>query len=1008
MKKYVNKKNVVAVGVALTVASMLYVTGCSGKSGSGEGGDVSGVVDDNVTLSLCNIPFEASLSTQERIGGAVTNVKPFMADDKVTEWTLYNIANELRATRVDTPLSTVGLEVEGFIHDIEIVTYNDKRYALLAMGQEGITAVNITNPATMVIEPNVESIKVNYYHEGINWAEGGGAVIYDNNISSTRGPVSSLAVYDEGNTTVPSLQLLIGDEGYGLHKTALSNLFGDTNESREPDGTLKIEDEVYTLQYAGENAWGGPKSMTLYGEGNNTRLFVAQGFLGMGIYDPKTLDKVGYYNHYTDTNVTEDWFITMNVVNEVQSGNIDTCTGMPNYDQASYEITEVWHNKVDAPTPWADFDRYGKFYYDARRVDVATFTGDTNKTIAYIAYGLGGMVAVDVTGYDTATARDANCTSNEGFKIAKYLGYVPGLPAHGPDAQTGEQSKSLFPYFGAGMLKEAGVVDVKVNSNTKEVYFSDHFAGLMVIGNVDDPATYWNAGTFNNDDNNISGDHWPDYEFVTSYDMTPVTPDGQEEAVPTFISNSPILLATGEVSGHGNVFDLTSTFDPAGIGMYDVILASGGGGLNFIDVSGAQPRYDFDVPVHFATTDEIGAAADGTPTQEINIGHAEGVAAHANLLFLGDGPHGMSVWKIADELCYPTDDVHLVANTLQSEYPVGEINPAPHAHEVILDNATNSALVMSQSRGVRRVTTSEIGTVGAPVLLYPQATDIYEHNKDEGNVVEFLSMQDHAYSAALKGSLAFTADGSNGLTVYDLSKDPTDITNSNGYVVANIGGDTDSQPDLGRVSGVALWDDMITGISYAFVAAGSRGIAVVDVSNVLDNNMTLIKIFEPIKYEDESETKAGKADGKSVAVKVVGDHVFFTYDSFGIVAYSITDLIAPLPDGMDPQDIWEPGTVGERPIATARFKLQDASMFGSTELAGWSGGSAGMDVVSVEGRNFFYVAYGDAGVIKIDWTDPASPVLMEHTNTVGFASDVVVINGRVYVADSGGGLALLK
>jgi hypothetical protein len=365
----------------------------------------------------------------------------------------------------------------------------------------------------------------------------------------------------------------------------------------------------------------------------------------------------------------------------------------------------------------------------------------------------------------------------------------------------------------------------------------------------------------------------------------------------------------------------------------------------------------------------------------------------------------MSVWRIADDLCYPTDDVHLVANTLQDEYPIGDINPAPHAHEVILDNVTNKALVMSQSRGVRRVDRSVMGTVGAPQLLYPANTDIYEHNKDEGNVADFLSMQDHAYSAALKGTLAFTADGSNGLTVYDLNEDPTDTTNSNGYVVANIGGDTNSQPDLGRVSGVALWDDTSTGTSYAFVAAGSRGIAVVDVTNVQDNNMTLIKIFEPIKWEGD---KAGKADGKSVAVKIVGDHVFFTYDSFGVVCYSIADLIKPLPEGVDPQKIWTPGTVGERPEAAARFKLQDTSFFGSADLEGWGGGAAGMDVVSVNGRNFFYIAYGAAGVIKIDWTDPASPVLMEHANTVGYASDVVVINGRAYVADSGGGLTLLK
>lgn len=934
----------------------------------------------------------------------MTNVEPFMADDNVTEWTLYNIANELRVSPVNTPENVIGLEVEGFIRDIEIVTYNDKRYALLAMGEEGITAVDISNPASMVIAPNVESVKVNYYHEGINWAEGGGDIVPDNNISSSRGPVSSLAVYNEGDVRNPSLQLIIGDEGYGLHKTVLANLFDATN-GREADGTLKIENEVYTLQYAGENPWGGPKSLTLHGEGNNTRLFAAQGYLGMGIYDPRTLEKVGYYNLYTDAtedNGGEDWFIDMNVANEVQNGYLDVCTGMPDYRQASYEILEVWHNKVDAPTPWADFDRYGKFYYDARKIDVATF--ENNTSIAYIAYGLGGMVAVDVTGYDTAVARDANCTPDPDFLEAKYLGYVPGLPAHGPDAQTGEQSKSLFPYFGAGMLKEAGVVDVKVDKATNSVYFSDHFAGLMAIGNADDPETHWQAGNFNNDTDGISGNHWPDYEFVTSYDMT-LVPLGDEE-VPTFINEAPILLATGEVSGHGNVFGFTSTFDQNNSGSTDVILAAGGGGLSFIDIFGAPATpYNFAVLEHFATTDEIGAAADGSATQEINIGHSEGVEAYRNLLFLADGPHGMSVWRIADDLCYPTDDVHLVANTLQSEYPVGDINPTPHAHEVILDHATNSALVMSQSRGVRRVSTSEMGAVGAPVLLYPENKDIYEHNIDAGNVADFLSMQDHAYSAALDGPLAFTADGSNGLTVYDLSKDPTDTTNTNGFVVANIGGDTNSQPDLGRASGVALWDDTGAGRSYAFVAAGSRGIAVVDVTEVQDNNMSVIKIFEPIKMEDD---KVGKADGKSVAVKIMGDHVFFTYDSFGVVCYSIADLIAPLIPGTDPQEIWSKNGTDQRPHALARFKLQDASLFGSAELAEWSGGAAGMDVVSVNGRDFIYVAYGDAGVIKIDWTDPAAPVLLEHANTVGFASDVVVINGRVYVADSSGGLTLLK
>ncbi|MDX1808586.1 MAG: hypothetical protein R3331_03490 [Sulfurospirillaceae bacterium] len=1003
MKTLYNKywKASTLLGILLSVSVSLFISGCGGAGDSG-------------LLSTCNVPTEASMSSSTRIGGATTSVELLSSDG--VEWTLYNIANELHATEVGVTKSTdYSVKVKGYIKDITIATGTDgTKYALLAMGDEGIAAVDVTNPAAMSLVIN--GVKVNYDQTGISWTEGGGDIVADNNISSKRAPITSLVVYQDANTSIP-LQLIIGDSGYGIQKTALNNLFDNVN-GREDDGTLKIEQEVYTLQYAGENPWGGPLSMTLYGEGNNTRLFVAQGFLGMGIYDPKTLEKVGRYNLYTDAserNRGEDWFINMNVANEVQSGNLDSCTGMPDYKQASFEILDVWHGSVIAPTPWADFDRYGKYYYNALKVDVADLGG---KTIAYIAYGLGGLVAVDVTGYDTAVARDANCSNTTGFLDAKFLGYAPAAPAHGPDEETGQQSKSLFPYFGVGKLKDAGVIDVKVDVTNNKVYYTDHFTGLMVIDNADDPWTKWHGPNgfngYNNNSQGPLGDHWPDYEFVTSYDMTPVL-SGDEE-IPTFVHEAPILLTTGELSGHGNALALTNTFDASTSGGVDIVTASGAGGLSFVDVviTGSQANNSYTVPVHIPTTNEIGAAPDGSATQEISIGHSEGVTAYGNLLFLADGPHGMSVWKIADDDCIPTDNVHLIANTLQSEYPVTidengtvdvngtiTINPVPHAYDVVLDIPSQSALVMSQSRGLRRLSFPEGATTDGPILLYPKDTDIFEHNVDSGNVVDFLHMQDHAYGVAMKGTLAFTADGSNGLTVYDLSKDPTDPTS--GYVVSNIGGDTNSSPDIGRVSSVALWTNAATGKTYALTASGPKGVGVIDVTN--EHNMTLVKVFEPIKMEGD---KVGKADGKSVVVKVVGNYAFFTYDSFGVVSYAIADLIAPLIEGTDPTKIWVQNGLDQRPVALARFKLQDASMFGSEELAGWSGGAAGMDVVSVNGRNFFYIAYGEAGVVKIDWTNPAAPILMEHANTVGTATDVVVINGRVYVADGSGGLALLK
>ncbi len=1005
MKKKIFSKPVkilTAVSGGIVAASLLYNSGCTTGSGIGVGDS-----------SLCNVPLEASLSSLERIGGATTSVALYSSDG--SEWSLFNIANELHATPVGlTKGVDFKLEVEGYIHSIEIVTVGNKQYALLAMGTDGITAVDVTTPASMAIAANA---KVNYYQEGIFWAEGGGDIVPDNIIESDRAPISSLAVYtetvmvDEVATEVQ--QLIIGDEGYGLHKTALSNLLDGILD--EDGTTLKIDHEVYTLQYAGENPWGGPQSLTLYAEeGKSARLFVAQGFLGMGIFDPVTLEQVGRYNLYTDetgANGGEDWFLDMKVSEQVQTGFLDSCTGMPDYNQANFEIKEVWHGDTDAPVPWADFDRYGKHYYGARKIDVATF-GET--TMAYIASGLGGMIAVDVTGYDTAIAREpVTCdpiAPGEGetdFLEAGYLGYVPAAPAHGPDAPTGEQSQSLFPYFGVGMLKEAGVVDVKVDTVNKKVYYTDHFTGLMVLDSADDQSKWHGANAPYNNDTMPDDLHWPDYEFVTSYDMTPTLVPPSEEEVPAFIFEEPIILATGEVNGHGNVLAFTDSesFNPATPDTVDVVFASGAGGLNFVDVNmAADPK--FTVPVHFATTTEIGAASDGSATQEINIGHAEGVASYGSALFLGDGPHGMSVWKIADENCIPTDDVHLVANTLQSEYPVTTtdgtvINPAPHAYDVVLDVANQSALVMSQSRGLRRINVSEDGAVGVPMLLYPKNTDIFEHNNDDGNVVNFLKMQDHTYGTALKGSLAFTADGSNGLTVYDLSKDPTNPTS--GYIVSNIGGDTNSKPDLGHATGVALWENGDTGKTYAFVAAGHAGVGVVDVTDPV--NMVLVKVFEPIKMEDDH---VGKADGRSVAVRVLGNNAYFTYDSFGIVAYSTADLISPLLEGTDPTKIWTPNGEDQRPEFLARFKLQDPAMYGREELAGWSGGSTGLDIVQVDGKNLFYVAYGDAGVIKIDWTDPKNPDLKEHINTVGYAHDVTVVNGRVYVADGAGGLALIK
>ena len=950
---------------------------------------VNGTVTRDVSVFIAPSDMYPVLGPNIQVGGSTTALQKFMYNG--AEWALFNIGSRLCATQIGmTKAPVYSIYAPGFINDIDLVTFNGVNYALLSAGGAGIITVNITDPAAMF---QAGKVTINYYQGNITFAEGGGSILTGNEISAIDGSVAALAT--DGVT------LWIADNDYGIHKTALSNLLGTGGPILEGDGTLQIDHERYTLQYAGENPWGRPVDIKLYGG----KLFVCLKELGLGIFDPITLEQVGRYNLYTDATVSEDWFINMDVRQAVQKDPstgepfVDAFTGMPDYRQTNFELMQVMKNDVVAPTPWADFDRYGKFYYKAQGVEITEFNG---RTIAYIAYSLGGLMAVDITGYQTATASS--------FLNGRNLGYVPAVPANGPDRITGTQSQSLLPYYGAGMLKESGIVDVKIRDNY--AYMTDHFAGLVIIEGAATPEVSWKgaAAPYANDTDGIVGNHFPDTEFITSYDMAPYDPL-DNESMPKWMYQAPCKLVTAEINGHGNRFLLMDSMDITAGGSVDLLTCAGAGGFNFVDIVNlSAPRMGdrYAVPVYFPTTDEIGAKADGSAGQTISIGHAAGIASSDSYVYNADGPHGISAWKIVDDNGYPTDNIHLVANTLQDEYPETvngvTIYPASNATNVVYDPVNQVAWSGSSSLGLRRVKVSGVesglGAIGAPLLLPLAPTDLFEHNGLWGTV-KGLQYQDHGYDAEIKGNYAFTADGSNGLTVYDITKDPTIL--DSGFVVANIGATESEKPPLGTASGVALWTNPADGRSYAFVACGPRGVGVVDITDVY--NMKLVKVFEPIKLEDG---KVGAADGQSTDVKIVGAYAYFTYDSFGVVCYSLADLVKPLPAGTIPTETWKKSNTGKllydyRPVAMSRFKLQLVP--GYEEV---SGGAVKLDYTLVNGRLVLYVAFAEAGVLKIDWTDPAAPVLAGIAPTVGECTAVTISNGRLYVADGIGGMLFFK
>ncbi|MBE0596170.1 MAG: carboxypeptidase regulatory-like domain-containing protein, partial [Desulfuromonadales bacterium] len=190
------------------------------------------------------------LGPNVQIGGSSTAVARVVYNG--AEWALFNIATQLKATPVGMTKGDVyALTLPGTVYDLKTVGYNGRVYALAAIGGAGIAIVDVTTPSAMTL---VTVAPVNYLLENVTFTETGGAILPGNTFSSLASPI--VCVETDG------VNVYLGNLEYGIHKTSLANLRANV---READGTLKIDLEVATVQYAGEHAWGGPISLRLFG-----------------------------------------------------------------------------------------------------------------------------------------------------------------------------------------------------------------------------------------------------------------------------------------------------------------------------------------------------------------------------------------------------------------------------------------------------------------------------------------------------------------------------------------------------------------------------------------------------------------------------------------------------------------------------------------------------------------------------------------------------------------------
>ena len=251
-----------------------------------------------------------------------------------------------------------------------------------------------------------------------------------------------------------------------------------------------------------------------------------------------------------------------------------------------------------------------------------------------------------------------------------------------------------------------------------------------------------------------------------------------DESLPAFLVPNetsgqyaaPMLLSTGEINGHGGSLFLmpamnTAATNTEGDSAVDAVQSSGAGGVSFVDftvldqASTTPVAQRFAVPVNLVSTNEIGAAEDGSATQPIAIGHGEGVTVSGNHLYFADGPHGVSVWTIANGTT-PIDELHLVANTLQSEYPTGDtVLPTPHAFKVAFGADPTQAYVMSQSLGMRRVNVSSVTSGAAQVRdELASAGPLAERTWGERNTARICHPLAGALPSPLRGPLCMPAD----------------------------------------------------------------------------------------------------------------------------------------------------------------------------------------------------------------------------------------------------------
>ncbi len=284
-----------------------------------------------------------------------------------------------------------------------------------------------------------------------------------------------------------------------------------------------------------------------------------------------------------------------------------------------------------------------------------------------------------------------------------------------------------------------------------------------------------------------------------------------------------------------------------------------------------------------------------------------------------------------------------------------------------------------------------LGEMGQNLIVTLKGTGFYAYSTrvsmylDSGNRQAIVGTADTpivARGVAVSGNYAYVADGSSGIQVIDIS------SSSNPQLIG-LGANT---------PGSAI--DLVISDSYVYVADGSKGLQIIDVST------------------PSSPEIIGSVDtpGSARDVAVSGSYAYVADSSSGLHIIDISTPSEPINVG-DP--IPMPGSYEADCVAVSgSYAYVAGGYWGGLQVVDISNPSAPQIIgtgvvtpgipndVTISG-NYAYVADSAEGLQVIDISTPSSPQIVGSVETADDAQRIVISGNYAYVADRWGGLQVI-